>query len=157
MTRPPRDIVVVRVLLALTGFTSVVNGLLEQNPADETSTHIFGWFLVAFGIACWWSTFRLRAPGQRRRVEVLVLMALLVAIRIYQIIRFDAPIAATGFILPLLVFWRAGKQDTRAWLANGTGTRPGSARAFGAFGALGAVGITVAALVVLTGAGAAVT
>lgn len=84
-------------------------------------------------------------------------MALLVAIRTYQIIRFDAPIAATGFILPLLVFWRAGKQDIRAWLANGTGTRPGSARAFGAFGALGAVGITVAALVVLTGAGAAVT
>ncbi|HEY4460861.1 MAG TPA: alpha/beta hydrolase [Pseudonocardiaceae bacterium] len=145
MTRPPRDIVVVRVLLVLTGFTSVLNGLLVQS--------LFGWFLVVFGLACWWLVFRLRAPGAGRRTEVLVLMALLVAIRIYQIVRFDAPTAASGLILPALVCWRASKADARAWLADGTGGRPVSARALGA---LGAVGITVAALVVLTGTGAAV-
>ena len=141
----------------LTGFTSVLNGLLEQNPAYETSTHVFGWLLVAFGVACWWLVLRLRAPGARRRVEVLALMGLLVAIRIYQIVRFDAPLAATGFILPVLVYWRASKPDTRAWLANGAGARPWQPGRVRVFGALGAVGITVAALVVLTGAGAAVT
>ena len=157
ISRPPRDIVVVRVLLVLTGFTSAVNGLLEQNPTYETSTRVFGWFLVAFGLACWWLVFRLRAPGARRRTEVLVLMALLVAIRIYQIVRFDAPSAASGFILPVLVYWRASKADTRTWLADGSGGRPPLTPRFRVFGALGAVGITVAALVVLTGAGAAVT
>ena len=155
-SRPPRDIVVVRVLLVLTGFTSVLNGLLEQNPTYQTSTRVFGWLLVVFGLVCWWLTFRLRAPGARRRVEVLALMVLLVAIRIYQIVRFDSPIAATGFILPALVYWRASKPDTKAWLADGSGGRPAAPSRARVFGALGAVGITVAALVVLTGAGAAV-
>jgi pimeloyl-ACP methyl ester carboxylesterase len=155
-TRPPRDIVVVRVLLVLTGFTSVLNGLLEQNPTDQASTRILGWLLVAFGVACWWLTFRLRRPGARRRSEVLVLMGLLVAIRIYQAIRFNSPAAAAGFILPALVYWRASKPDTRAWLADGTGGRPASSGGLRVFGALGAVGITVAALVVVTGGGAAI-
>jgi pimeloyl-ACP methyl ester carboxylesterase len=156
MTRPPRDIVVVRVLLVLTGFTSVINGLLEQNPTYQASSRIFGWLLVAFGVACWWLTYRLRRPGARRRTEVLVLMALLVAIRIYQVIRFGSPAAAAGVILPALVYWRASKPDTRAWLADGTGGRPKTSGGLRVFGALGAVGITIAALVVLTGAGAAV-
>jgi hypothetical protein len=40
-------------------------------------------------------------------------VALLVAIRIYQIIRFGSPVAASGFILPVLVYWRASKPDTK--------------------------------------------
>lgn len=155
-TRPPRDIVVVRVLLVLTGFTSVLNGLLEQNPTYQASTWIFGWLLVAFGVACWWLTYRLRGPGAGRRTEVLVLMALLVAIRGYQVIRFGSPAAAAGFILPALVYWRASKSDTRTWLATGAGARSARSGGLRVVGALGAVGVTVAALVVLTGAGAAV-
>jgi len=80
--RPPRDVTVVRVLLLLTGFTSAVNGLLEQNPTYVTSTRVFGWVLVAFGVACWWLTVRLRRPAPRSRTEVTVLLVLLVAIRI---------------------------------------------------------------------------
>lgn len=148
--RPPRDVTVVRVLLLLTGFTSAVNGLLEQNPTYATSTRVFGWFLVAFGVACWWLTFRLRRPAPRLRTEVTVLLVLLVAIRIYQVVRFHTPAPAVGLILPALVYWRMRRRPVRGWLS-GQERTDGRRR----FAALGAVGITVAALTVVTGAGAA--
>lgn len=148
----PRDVTVTRVLMLLTGFGNVVNGLLEQNPTYVGSTRVFGWLLVAFGVVCWVVTWRLRRPG-RRWYEVLVaVLAVLVVIRVYQVIRFSTFVPAAGLILPLLVFWRLRKPAVRDWLVDGVP----AGRRKGVFAALGAVGITVAALVVLTGAGTAV-
>lgn len=148
----PRDVTIVRVLLVLTGFTSALNGLLEQNPTYATSTRVFGWVLVAFGVGCWWLVFRLRRPGPRTLAEVYALLVLLVAIRIYQIVRFQTAAPAGGLILPVLVYWRLRRPQVRDWLA-GNVNAAGRVRRFAA---VGAVGITVAALVVVTGAGAAV-
>jgi alpha-beta hydrolase superfamily lysophospholipase len=154
MTTRPRDVTVVRVLMLLTGFSNVVNGLLEQNPSYVTATRVFGWLLVAFGLVCWVVTWRLRHPGRRHYELLVVVLAVLVVIRVYQVIRFSTFVPAAGLVLPLLVYWRLRKPAVRAWLTDGgPGERAGWK---GAFAALGAVGITVAALVVLTGAGTAV-
>lgn len=157
-TARPRELTVVRVLLVLTGFGNVVNGLLEQNPTYETSTRVFGWLLVAFGVLCWGVTVRLRKPGRRSYEVVLAVLAALVVIRIYQVIRFGTFAPAAGLILPLLAYWRMRKPVVREWLAQ-EGPLPRRVRCGGpvrrAVAALGAVGITVAALVVVTGAGTA--
>ncbi|WP_328610219.1 lysophospholipase [Amycolatopsis sp. NBC_00345] len=155
----PRDVTVVRVLLVLTGFGNVVNGLLEQNPAYPVSTRVFGWLLVAFGVGCWGVTVRLRRPGRRVAALVVAVVLLLVAIRIYQVVRFGTLAPAAGLVLPLLVYWRMRKPLVREWLAQ-DGPMPPRIRPGGpvrrTVAAFGAVGITVAALVVVTGAGTAV-
>ncbi|MFC4949843.1 hypothetical protein [Pseudonocardia sp. GCM10023141] len=152
-----RGVTVVRVLILITGFTSVVNGLLEQNPESETSTRVFGWFLVVLGLVCWWLVWRLRRPGGR--VLLLVLLGVLVAVRIYQMIRFATFLPATGLILPVLVFLRMRSGPVRAWLdpltVRGTAMRiPAPPRT--GLARLGAVGITAVLLFVISAAATAV-
>lgn len=140
----------VRVLLVVTGFTSVVNGVVEMNPDFETSTMVFGWFLVALGVACWALVWRMRRRGAR--TLLLALLAVLVLVRIYQMVRFSTFLPASGLVLPVLVFLRMRSGPAREWLdgAPATSTAPERARR------LGAVGITVVLLAVISGAGLAV-
>ncbi|MFD4530549.1 alpha/beta hydrolase [Kitasatospora sp. NPDC058397] len=162
--RRPRDVTVIRMLLLLTGVATVLNGLLEQNPAYPATTRGFGLLLAVFGLGCWWTVWRLRRPGTRLFGQLLVLLGLLAAIRVYQALRFDSALPAAGLVLPLLVYGRLRKPAVRRWLEQGTADGPATQRTAAGrapllrrwVGALGVLGVTVAALGVLTGAGAAV-
>ena len=114
----PASIAFVRVFVTLSGFVSVVNGLLQLGPDAGSISKWIGAVLVALGLASWFLVYRLRRPGRILFGVTLALMAAIVAVRLVQFYAFRSPAILGSLLLPALVMWRL-------WPRNGkSGSRP---------------------------------
>lgn len=110
---------VVRVLLVVSGFVSVVSGLVELGPDARPAVRAIGVALVGVGLLTWTSVARLRRPGPVALRLVLLVVATVTAVRVVQALALGTPVVLLAVVLPTLALWRtsrsrAGAAPTRA-------------------------------------------
>jgi hypothetical protein len=96
----PVSITLIRVLLTLSGFLSVVNGVIELGPASRLLAKWIGVALLGIGAASWLMVYRLRQPGPSLYAQSLVLVAAVVSVRVVQFFVFESPGMLPTLILP---------------------------------------------------------
>jgi alpha-beta hydrolase superfamily lysophospholipase len=148
MTRPGA-ITVARVLLLLSGFISVGNGLIELGPEARPAVRASGAALIVAGLLTWALVWRLRRPGTRLPALALAVAAVVTAARLGQFALLHTPTILAAIILPVLAWLRV---RSARWTAAAPAGTPGPRRGIAA---LGAVGVTASVLVVVSGAAVA--
>jgi alpha-beta hydrolase superfamily lysophospholipase len=130
-----------RVFLTLSGFISVVNGLIELGPETGGPVKAAGVALILVGLFTWWLVRRLRRPSDHAASLALGVAIALAAVRVWQYELVHAPTILAAVLLPLVAWLR---------VRSAAGTPPAAPRRRG-IAALGAVGITASILAVATG------
>jgi alpha-beta hydrolase superfamily lysophospholipase len=122
-----------RVLLTLSGFVSVANGLIELGPDARPAVKAVGAALVLAGVLTWALVVRMRWPGPGIVKLTAAITLTIAAVRLIQFAVLHAPAILLAIVLPAVALWRVARNrqtPDRSW----------------------AVPITAAVLAVLTGA-----
>jgi alpha-beta hydrolase superfamily lysophospholipase len=122
-----------RVLLTLSGFISVVNGLIEVGPDARPAIKTVGIALIVVGLLTWALVWWLRRPGPATVKLTAAVTVAIAAARVAQFAALHSPAILLAIVLPAVVLWRVARGTQEP--------KPGKA-----------VPITVGVLVVLTGA-----
>jgi alpha-beta hydrolase superfamily lysophospholipase len=122
-----------RVLLTLSGFVSVVNGLIEVGPDARPATRTVGIALIVVGLLTWALVWWLRRPHPAVVELTAAVTVAIAAARVAQFAALHSPVILLAIVLPAVVLWRVARGTEQS--------KPGKA-----------VPITAGLLAVLTGA-----
>jgi alpha-beta hydrolase superfamily lysophospholipase len=98
-----------RVLLTLSGFVSVVNGVVELGPRAGPALVPVGIALVVVGLVTWALVWRLRRPGGRPVPLTAALTVAVAAARVPQWVAGQSPVVLLAIVLPAVAFWRVAR------------------------------------------------
>ncbi|GAA1683360.1 hypothetical protein GCM10009765_35700 [Fodinicola feengrottensis] len=161
--KAPGAITWMRVLLTISSFLTLVNGIIGFGPDAGTTYHWIGAGLLVAGLATGWMVIRLRRPARSTSVLLLTVMAFVVVVRVLQYVAFDSVAILAALVLPAVVALQLRKTNVREWLNLGQSEwdtvvrekRAGYSGFQRFVAGLGAVGLTSAVLLVVLGGGVA--
>jgi alpha-beta hydrolase superfamily lysophospholipase len=123
----------VRVLLTLSGFISVVNGLIELGPDARPAVKVAGVALIVAGLLTWALVAWMRRPRPAVVKLTATVAVVIAATRVAQFAVLHSPTILLAIVLPAVALWRVAQSKPE--------TRPSKA-----------VPVTAGVLAVLTGA-----
>src|SRR5690348_6017747 len=98
-----------RVVLTLSGFASIVNGLVELGPDARPPITVVGVALILLGVLTWALVGRMRRPGA---APVRLTAAVTVAVAAAQLAQFailDSPAVLLAIALPAVAWWAVAR------------------------------------------------
>jgi alpha-beta hydrolase superfamily lysophospholipase len=102
-----------RVLLTLSGFISLINGVIELGPLATPAERATGVALVVVGLLTWalvWRLRRLDPAAVRLTAAVAVAIA---AARVAQFAVVQAPTILLALVVPLVALWRVARSESQ--------------------------------------------
>jgi alpha-beta hydrolase superfamily lysophospholipase len=94
-----------RVLLTLSGFASVVNGLIELGPDARPAVKPVGVALIVIGLLTWAIVAWMRRPGPATVALTAAIAATLVAAWLAQFALLHSPAILLAIALPIVALW----------------------------------------------------
>lgn len=98
-----------RVLLTLSGFISVVNGLIEVGPDARLAVRAVGVALVVSGVLTWALVWSTRRPGLAAVRPTVAVTLVVVAVRVVQVAVLHSPAVLLAVVLPAVALWRVAR------------------------------------------------
>lgn len=160
----PGPIQLIRVLFLVSGFISIVNGVIELAPGTRPIVQAIGIALVVVGAASWALVWQFRHPTGWLSAAAMAVVTAIIVVRVWQVLEVGSPAILGTLILPVVVTLRLRTPAVRDWLAL-SDAQWSDQRAMARLAlagrsvfhrrvaTLGAVGITIAALAVVVAGG----